>query len=202
MEAPPCPQEAGWRWAPQGSAGCVSGRPGAPAMGCRWSPAWLLPADARLCHRDHQQPEPFLLRQRCAGPDLPLVCHQARCPGCPGAAPRGTHPPSRPRPPFQTTAHHAPPRPHPPSQTTARQALLRLPRLQPPCPSLGSLPPPALHVSRNPAFSSPLVGPRTGFSLFLLSSFLLSSRTTQVLRGNLRVEGSRNGSLVGKSRRS
>lgn len=187
MEAPPCPQEAGWRWAPQGSAGCVSGRPGAPAMGCTWSPAWLLPADARLCHRDHQQPEPFLLRQRCAGPDLPLVCHQARRPGCPGAAPRGTHPPLRPR---------------PPSQTTARQALLRLPRLQPPCPSLGSLPPPALHVSRNLAFSSPLVGPRTGFSLFLLSSFLLNSRTTQVLRGDLRVEGSRNSSLVGKSRRS
>lgn len=110
MEAPPCPQEAGWQWAPQGSAGCVSGRPGAPAMGCRWSPAWLLPADARLCHRDHQQPEPFLLRQRCAGPDLPLVCHQARRPGCPGAAPRGTHRPLETPP---STPEDSPSRPPP-----------------------------------------------------------------------------------------
>ena len=83
------------------------------------------------------------------------------------------------------------PRPRPPSQMTARQALVRLPGLQPPCPSLGSLPPPALRVSRNPAFSSPLVGPRTGCSLFLLSSFLLTSRTTQGLRGNLRMEGAK-----------
>ena len=98
------------------------------------------------------------------------------------------------------TACH-PPRPRPPSQTTAGQALVRLPPLQPPCPSLGSLHPPALRVSRNPAFSSPLVGPRTGCSLFLLSSFLLTSRTTQGFRDNLRVEGSRNNSLVANSRR-
>lgn len=51
------------------------------------------PADACLHHWDHQQPEPFLLWQCRAGPDLPLVCHQAGHPGHPGAAPGGNPPP-------------------------------------------------------------------------------------------------------------
>lgn len=48
--------------------------------------AWL-PPDACLCHRNHQQPEPFLLWQCCARADLPLVCHQEGCPGPSRAAP-------------------------------------------------------------------------------------------------------------------
>ncbi|VTJ83135.1 Hypothetical predicted protein [Marmota monax] len=45
--------------------------------------------DGRLCHWDHQQPEPFLLCKRRARPDLPLVGHQARHLGAPRTAPLG-----------------------------------------------------------------------------------------------------------------
>lgn len=51
----------------------------------------------------------------------------------------------------------------------------------------GVLPP----SSSSRASSSPLVGPRTGCSLFILPSFLPTSRTAQGLGGNLQVEAAK-----------